>query len=178
MEVTVVATYAGQALVAATANGIAAVLLGDSESELRTELEQRFPGVALEHANPETRRAAARIAAAIDAGAADTGATLELDIGGTPFQRAVWQELRRIPPGGTATYAEIAERVGRPEAVRAVAQACAANRHAVVIPCHRVVRSDGSLSGYRWGVERKRLLLDREQRLLHAAVIPSRVGRI
>ncbi|MCY1461939.1 Bifunctional transcriptional activator/DNA repair enzyme Ada [compost metagenome] len=90
------------------------------------------------------------------------GLDLPLDLRGTAFQERVWQALRTIPPGTTASYAEIAQRIGAPKAVRAVAQACAANSLAVAIPCHRVVRSDGNLSGYRWGVERKRQLLERE----------------
>jgi AraC family transcriptional regulator of adaptative response/methylated-DNA-[protein]-cysteine methyltransferase len=90
------------------------------------------------------------------------GLDLPLEVRGTTFQQQVWQALRAIPPGSTASYAEIAERIGAPKAVRAVAQACAANTLAVAIPCHRVVRNDGSLSGYRWCVERKRALLDRE----------------
>lgn len=92
------------------------------------------------------------------------GLDLPLDVRGTAFQERVWQALREIPPGSTASYAQIAERIGAPRAVRAVAQACAANRIAVAIPCHRVVRRDGDISGYRWGVERKRELLRREER--------------
>jgi AraC family transcriptional regulator of adaptative response/methylated-DNA-[protein]-cysteine methyltransferase len=92
------------------------------------------------------------------------GLDLPLDLRGTAFQERVWQALRTIPAGTTASYAEIAQRIGSPKAVRAVAQACAANALAVAIPCHRVVRSDGNLSGYRWGVERKRQLLERERR--------------
>jgi AraC family transcriptional regulator of adaptative response/methylated-DNA-[protein]-cysteine methyltransferase len=91
------------------------------------------------------------------------GTSLPLDTRGTAFQERVWQALREIPPGTTASYAEIAERIGLPRAVRAVAQACGKNRLAVAIPCHRVVRRDGQLSGYRWGVERKRDLLERER---------------
>ena len=90
------------------------------------------------------------------------GLDLPLDVRGTAFQQRVWQALRAIPAGATASYSEIAERIGSPKSVRAVAQACAANSIAVAIPCHRVVRHDGGLSGYRWGVERKRVLLDRE----------------
>ena len=90
------------------------------------------------------------------------GFDLPLDIRGTAFQQRVWQALREIPPGATASYADIAERIGSPRSIRAVAQACAANAIAVAIPCHRVVRTDGALSGYRWGVERKRTLLERE----------------
>ncbi|MCR3858727.1 methylated-DNA--[protein]-cysteine S-methyltransferase, partial [Pseudomonas aeruginosa] len=92
------------------------------------------------------------------------GLDLPLDVRGTAFQERVWQALREIPPGSTASYAQVAERIGAPRAVRAVAQACAANRIAVAIPCHRVVRRDGDISGYRWGVERKRELLRREER--------------
>ncbi|MDT4826431.1 Bifunctional transcriptional activator/DNA repair enzyme Ada [compost metagenome] len=102
----------------------------------------------------------ARVVGFIEAPA--LGLDLPLDVRGTAFQERVWQALREIPPGSTASYAEIAERIGSPRAVRAVAQACAANSLAVAIPCHRVVRSDGNLSGYRWGVERKRRLLERE----------------
>jgi AraC family transcriptional regulator of adaptative response/methylated-DNA-[protein]-cysteine methyltransferase len=94
---------------------------------------------------------------------------LPLDVCGTAFQQRVWQALRAIPSGSTASYADIAERIGQPKAVRAIAQACAANPVAVAIPCHRVVRTDGALSGYRWGVERKRALLDREKRLSQPA---------
>jgi AraC family transcriptional regulator, regulatory protein of adaptative response / methylated-DNA-[protein]-cysteine methyltransferase len=90
------------------------------------------------------------------------GLTLPLDVRGTAFQRRVWQALREIPAGTTTTYARIAQRIGAPRAVRAVAQACASNAIAVAIPCHRVVRANGALSGYRWGVRRKRALLDRE----------------
>ena len=92
------------------------------------------------------------------------GLDLPLDIRGTAFQRRVWEALRKLPAGSTASYAEIAERVGQPKSVRAVAQACGANALAVAIPCHRVVRTDGSLSGYRWGVERKEKLLHRERK--------------
>ena len=102
-----------------------------------------------------------------------SGSSLPLDVRGTAFQQRVWQALREIPLGSTATYTEIARRIGRPKAVRAVAQACAANEIAVAIPCHRVVRTDGSLSGYRWGVERKRALLERESRESNRVSLPS-----
>jgi AraC family transcriptional regulator of adaptative response/methylated-DNA-[protein]-cysteine methyltransferase len=104
---------------------------------------------------------AARVVAAVESPAGG-GATLPLDPRGTAFQQEVWRALREIPAGSTASYAEVARRIGRPDASRAVAQACAANPLAVIVPCHRVVRGDGSLSGYRWGVERKRALLARE----------------
>lgn len=155
----------GRVLVATCDDGIAAVLLGDDDDLLRADLERRFPAVRLRPADQRTREAAALVDAAIasgQAGARTSVFDIPLHLRGTPFQRAVWQALRDIPRGRTATYAEIAARLGRPSAVRAVAQACAANAHAVLVPCHRVVRSDGGLSGYRWGVERKRMLLREE----------------
>ena len=146
-------------------SGIAAVLIGDDDGELRADLRGRFPAAKLLPADDRTLTAAEAVIAAIAHGTANgTGraAVIPLDLRGTSFQRAVWAALREIPRGRTATYTEIAARVGRPAAVRAVAQACAANAHAVLIPCHRVVRSDGALSGYRWGVARKRTLLREE----------------
>jgi AraC family transcriptional regulator, regulatory protein of adaptative response / methylated-DNA-[protein]-cysteine methyltransferase len=149
----------GTVLVAATECGICAILLGDNPESLSRELEHRFPAAALTRAETGYE---AQVAALLDA----PGATLDvpLDPRGTPFQQRVWQALRDIPAGATATYADIAARIGAPGSVRAVAQACGANPIAIAIPCHRVVRSDGALSGYRWGVERKRALLDREAR--------------
>lgn len=151
----------GALLVAATARGVCAILLGDDPEALARDLEQRFPRAQLLGADAEFEQLVARIIALVEAPAAAT-AELPLDIRGTAFQQRVWRALTRIPAGTTATYAQIAAAIGAPRSTRAVAAACAANALAVAIPCHRVVRSDGNLSGYRWGVERKRALLDRE----------------
>lgn len=150
----------GAILVAASAQGVCAVLLGDDPDLLVAELQSRFARADLVGADPEFEGWMARVIGQLESPAPDPG--LPLDIRGTAFQHLVWQALRQIPIGSTASYSEIAERLGRPLAARAVAAACAANHLAVVIPCHRVVRADGSLSGYRWGVERKRELLRRE----------------
>ena len=150
----------GAVLVAATDKGVCAIMLGDDPGGLARELEDRFPHAELVGGDPAFERMVAEVVGLVEA--PGQGLDLPLDIRGTAFQERVWQALRAIPPGRTATYAEIAKAVGQPKAVRAVAQACAANPLAVAIPCHRVVRADGDLSGYRWGVERKRELLDRE----------------
>jgi AraC family transcriptional regulator of adaptative response/methylated-DNA-[protein]-cysteine methyltransferase len=121
----------------------------------------RPSGPLSDGADEDFERLVATVVAFVEAPA--QGLDLPLDVRGTAFQQRVWQALRRIPSGSTASYAEIARRIGQPKAVRAVAQACAANALAVAIPCHRVVRTDGAFSGYRWGVERKRALLDREK---------------
>ena len=149
----------GLVLVATSAAGVCAVLLGDDAATLADELQGRFPGAAPSD-DAAVRELAARVAAFVERPSA--GLDVPLDPRGTAFQRTVWEALRRIPPGETATYTEIATRIGMPTAARAVARACAANPIAVLVPCHRVVRGDGSLSGYRWGVARKRALLDRE----------------
>ncbi|HEY7296571.1 MAG TPA: bifunctional DNA-binding transcriptional regulator/O6-methylguanine-DNA methyltransferase Ada [Xanthobacteraceae bacterium] len=154
--------WLGAILVAASERGICAIELGDDPDRLVRGLQDRFPQAQLVGGDPSFERLVARVVGLIEAPA--NGASLPLDVRGTAFQQRVWQALRKIPPGSTATYAEIALRIGRPKAVRAVAQACAANEIAVAIPCHRVVRTDGSLSGYRWGVARKRALLEREAR--------------
>ena len=150
----------GAVLVAATDKGVCAIMLGDDPGGLARELEDRFPHAELVGGDPAFERMVAEVVGLVEA--PGQGLDLPLDIRGTAFQERVWQALRAIPPGRTATYAEIAKAVGQPKAVRAVAQACAANPLAVAIPCHRVVRADGEISGYRWGVERKRELLDRE----------------
>ena len=152
----------GSVLVACSARGISAVLLGDDPTELATEVQRRFPGATPAGADPEITALARRVIEVIESPACETD--LPLDLRGTDFQRAVWDVLRAIPAGTTATYAQIATQLGRPAAVRAVGQACGANHVAVLVPCHRVLRGDGSLSGYRWGVERKRTLLERERR--------------
>jgi AraC family transcriptional regulator of adaptative response/methylated-DNA-[protein]-cysteine methyltransferase len=152
----------GSILVAATDRGICAVQLGDDPEVLVKELQDRFPKARLRGAEAEFERWVAEVIGLVETPA--IGFDLPLDVRGTAFQQRVWDALRRIPPGSTVSYAEIARRIGAPRAVRAVAGACAANPVAVAIPCHRVVRADGSLSGYRWGVERKRALLARESK--------------
>ncbi len=151
----------GTVLVANSTRGVCCILLGDDPDTLAAELACRFPNAAISGPDAELGGTVSDIVAMIDQpGAAP--AVLPLDIRGTAFQRRVWEALRDIPAGKTETYAAVARRIGRPTAVRAVASACAANRLAVAIPCHRVVGSNGTLTGYRWGVARKRELLRRE----------------
>jgi AraC family transcriptional regulator of adaptative response/methylated-DNA-[protein]-cysteine methyltransferase len=152
----------GSILVAASERGVCAIMLGDDPDALLRELQDRFPQANFVGGNAKFERLVARVVGLVEH--PRLGLDLPLDVRGTAFQQRVWQALRAIPAGETATYTEIAKRIGAPTAVRAVAQACAANALAVAIPCHRVVRSDGSLSGYRWGVERKRALIEREAR--------------
>lgn len=161
----------GAILVAASAKGIAAVLLGTDPDELICDLEERFPKAVLIGADPAFEQVVAKVVGLVQA--PGLALDLPLDVRGTAFQHRVWQALRAIPPGTTATYSEIADAIGLPKAVRAVAAACAANKIAIAIPCHRVVRSDGSLSGYRWGVERKKDLIEREAQAV-ASAKPSR----
>ena len=151
----------GSVLVATSEKGICAILLGDDPNKLARDLQDRFANARLTPGNASFDRLVAQVIGFIEAPA--IGLDLPLDIRGTAFQRQVWDALRQIPPGSTASYTEIAKRLGQPKSVRAVAKACGANAHAVAIPCHRVVRIDGSLSGYRWGVERKIALLQDEQ---------------
>ncbi|MFZ5892326.1 MAG: bifunctional DNA-binding transcriptional regulator/O6-methylguanine-DNA methyltransferase Ada [Myxococcota bacterium] len=150
----------GAILVAATARGVCAISLGDEAEALLHEFEGQFPEAELVGGDRNFEQLVARVVALVE----EPGASRELplDIRGTAFQQRVWQALTKIPLGSTWTYSELARAIGAPRAVRAVASACAANRLAVAIPCHRVVRNDGSLSGYRWGVERKRRLIERE----------------
>ncbi|WP_248740576.1 bifunctional DNA-binding transcriptional regulator/O6-methylguanine-DNA methyltransferase Ada [Pseudomonas sp. MWU12-2029] len=152
----------GAILVAQSDRGICAILLGDDPHQLVCDLQDQFRRANLIGADAEFEQLIAHVVGFIEAPA--IGLDLPLDVRGTAFQERVWQALREIPVGSTASYADIAQRIGSPKAVRAVAQACGANSLAVAIPCHRVVRSDGNLSGYRWGVERKRELLSRETR--------------
>ncbi len=161
----------GSILVAQSERGICAILLGDDPEELTRDLQDRFPRAVLIGGDAEFEQLVAMVVGFIQA--PSIGLHLPLDIRGTAFQQRVWQALRNIPAGTTATYTEIAERIGAPKAVRAVAQACAANALAVAIPCHRVVRNDGALSGYRWGVERKRALLKMED---GRAAVPVDIG--
>jgi AraC family transcriptional regulator, regulatory protein of adaptative response / methylated-DNA-[protein]-cysteine methyltransferase len=153
-------TSLGTILVASSKKGVAAILLGDDPDRLIRDLQDRFPKACLVGADRDYEKLVAQVVGLIES--PGVGLNLPLDVRGTAFQQRVWQALQKIPAGKTVSYAEIARRIGSPAAVRAVAGACAANNLAVAIPCHRVVRSDGSLSGYAWGVERKRLLLDRE----------------
>ncbi|HEX2054766.1 MAG TPA: bifunctional DNA-binding transcriptional regulator/O6-methylguanine-DNA methyltransferase Ada [Actinomycetota bacterium] len=150
----------GFVLAAATDRGVCAVSLGDVPEDLLEQLRLRFPGADLSPAGPGFAETLQAVVKLVESPA--SGFELPLDVRGTVFQRQVWDALRRIPAGSTATYAEIAQAVGRPAAARAVAAACAANPVAVAIPCHRVLRGDRTLSGYRWGVERKAELLRRE----------------
>jgi AraC family transcriptional regulator of adaptative response/methylated-DNA-[protein]-cysteine methyltransferase len=153
----------GAILVASSKKGVASILLGNDPDELVRNLQDRFPKAHLIGADRQYEAVVARVVAFVEA--PGLGLDLPLDVRGTAFQQRVWQALQEIPAGQTVSYAEIARRIGAPKAVRAVAGACAANKLAVAIPCHRVVRNDGSLSGYAWGVERKRALLDREATL-------------
>ncbi|WP_133001097.1 bifunctional DNA-binding transcriptional regulator/O6-methylguanine-DNA methyltransferase Ada [Luteimonas arsenica] len=150
----------GAILVARSQRGICAILLGDEPDLLVRDLQDQFPKAEIIGCDSEFEQLVARVVGFVEAPA--MGLNLPLDVQGTAFQERVWRALREIPPGMTVSYAGIAERIGSPRAVRAVAQACAANPIAVAIPCHRVVRRDGDVSGYRWGVDRKRELLRRE----------------
>jgi AraC family transcriptional regulator, regulatory protein of adaptative response / methylated-DNA-[protein]-cysteine methyltransferase len=151
----------GAVLVAATAKGVCAIMLGDDEDRLQRDLREAFAGAELSDARADFGTVAAKVVQFIEAPTQDFD--LPLDPRGTPFQQRVWQALREIPAGMTATYTEIAERIGAPKEAYAVGEACAANTIAVAIPCHRVVRKDGTLAGYRWGFKRKRALLARER---------------
>lgn len=158
---TTVPTALGWALVAATGRGICMTALGDERAPLEAELRRRFPAALIGPADDALTGWAERIVRFITQPGVQPD--LPLDIRGTAFQALVWRALQKIPPGQTATYSEIAAALGRPRAVRAVAQACASNNLALLVPCHRVVRGDGGLAGYRWGTERKRALIARER---------------
>ncbi len=151
----------GAILVARSEKGVCTILMGDDPDALARDLQDRFPRARLLGGDKGFEKLVAKVVGFVEA--PSLGLDLPLDIRGTAFQQRVWQALREIPAGSTASYTEIAKRIGAPKAVRAVAGACAANPIAVAIPCHRVVRTDGALSGYRWGVARKRALLDREK---------------
>jgi AraC family transcriptional regulator of adaptative response/methylated-DNA-[protein]-cysteine methyltransferase len=150
----------GSILVATSERGVCAILLGDNPDTLARELQDRFPRADLIGGDNAFEQLVAKVVGFVES--PGMGLDLPLDVRGTAFQQRVWQALKKIPAGSTASYAEVAKRIGSPKSVRAVAQACAANTLAVAIPCHRVVKNDGALSGYRWGVERKRTLLNRE----------------
>lgn len=153
----------GAILVAQSEKGICAILLGDDPEALLRELQDQFPKAHLVGGDRAYERLVAEVVGFVEAPA--LGLALPLDVQGTAFQERVWQALREVPAGSRVSYTDIAERIGAPKAVRAVAMACAANHIAVAIPCHRVVRRDGDISGYRWGVERKQQLLKRETAL-------------
>ncbi len=165
---TTVETGLGWALVAATERGICMTALGDERAALEAELRRRFPAALIWPADAKLTAWAEQIVGFITR--PDAQPDLPLDIRGTAFQALVWRALQKIPPGRTASYTEIAAALGRPSAVRAVAQACANNKLALLVPCHRVVRSDGDLAGYRWGIERKRALIAREREAAAAEV--------
>ena len=152
----------GLLLATVSEQGVCAMLFGADEHALEADLRRRFPQAQLQRDDAALRTTLAQATALIEH--PERAFAGPLDLRGTPFQRKVWQALRAIPAGATASYKEVAARIGMPDAARAVAQACGANALAVAVPCHRVVRGDGALSGYRWGVERKRALLAREAR--------------
>jgi AraC family transcriptional regulator, regulatory protein of adaptative response / methylated-DNA-[protein]-cysteine methyltransferase len=154
-------TTLGAILVASSKKGVVAIFLGDDPDRLLRDLQDRFPRAELIGGDKEYEKLVARVVGLIET--PNQGLNLPLDIRGTAFQRRVWRALQRISVGTTVSYAEIAKRIGSPKSVRAVAGACAANNIAVAVPCHRVVRTDGSLSGYAWGIDRKRHLIDRER---------------
>jgi AraC family transcriptional regulator of adaptative response/methylated-DNA-[protein]-cysteine methyltransferase len=153
-------TSLGAMLVASTNKGVAAIFLGDDPDALVRDLQDRFPKARLIGADRDYEGLVARVVGFVEA--PRIGLDLPLDVRGTAFQKRVWKALQEIPAGVTVSYAEIAKRIGAPGSVRAVAVACAANKLAIAIPCHRVIRNDSSLSGYAWGIERKRALIDRE----------------
>ncbi|HEX9107700.1 MAG TPA: methylated-DNA--[protein]-cysteine S-methyltransferase, partial [Longimicrobiales bacterium] len=157
---TLLATSLGRVLVGATASGVCAVLLGDDDTGLLAALRADFPQASVARDDAALREWAAPVVACVEG--RSPGRALPLELHGTAFQLTVWHALQRIPPGETRSYAEVAAAIGRPGAARAVARACASNRTAVVVPCHRVVPAAGGAGGYRWGEERKRALLERE----------------
>ena len=154
----------GHALIAHTDLGVRAILLGDDVPALRRDLQKRFSNATIVESEPRHRELIDQVTVAIEF--PEKRVAIPLDARGTPFQQTVWQALREIPTGSTVSYTDLAIQLGRPKSARAVAQACAANAVAVIIPCHRVVRSDGTLSGYRWGVQRKRRLLEQERDII------------
>jgi AraC family transcriptional regulator of adaptative response/methylated-DNA-[protein]-cysteine methyltransferase len=162
----------GAILVAASDRGVCAIFLGDDADTLVRDLQDRFPRANFVGGDEAFEQLVAHVVGFIDL--PGRSLDLPLDVRGTAFQQRVWQALQTIPPGSTVSYADIARRIGMPQSARAVARACAVNALAVAIPCHRVVRTDGALSGYRWGIERKRALLDREAEQALAGIDPRR----
>lgn len=161
LHYTVRACALGQVLVAATPQGIAAVLLGDDKTQLIADLQQRYPQAQLDTGGPVLHRWSDTVLDILTHPRLQHVVPLDV-VGGTDFQHKVWKALRAIPAGQTRTYTELAQAMGQPRAVRAVASACAANPLAVLVPCHRVLRSGGGWGGYRWGIERKQHLLQQE----------------
>jgi AraC family transcriptional regulator of adaptative response/methylated-DNA-[protein]-cysteine methyltransferase len=169
IDYTIVDSPLGRLLVGATTRGISALYLGESDDKLEASLRKEYPRAAIlpEGEGPEALKDwTEKILAHLNG--QQPSLDLPTDVQATAFQRRVWEELRRIPYGNTRTYAQIARKIGRPTAVRAVARACATNPVSVVVPCHRVVREDGNLAGYRWGIDRKRVLLQRESAVVAA----------
>jgi AraC family transcriptional regulator of adaptative response/methylated-DNA-[protein]-cysteine methyltransferase len=161
---TVMATELGKLLVATTPRGVCAVRFGESEAALLRELKRDFEAAEIQRDDEGLEPVANQIKQLLNGSKAPL--KIPLDLRGTAFQQMVWKELRRIPAGQTRSYTEVAKTIGRPKAVRAVANACASNPVALVVPCHRVVQKDGSMAGYRWGVKRKKALLEKE----HSAI--------
>jgi len=166
---TVVPTPVGQLLVAATERGLCSLMLGDSAADLEKALRQEYPAATLRTGNGDLEQFTSRVLEQIRGLDTDPVA---MDVGGTAFQWQVWDALRRIPAGETRSYRAIAQQLGRPTAARAVARACASNRLALVIPCHRAVRESGELGGYRWGIERKKQILRQERERSSEHIIP------
>ena len=162
----------GAILVARSEKGVCAISLGDDADVLLRELQDRFPRAELIGGDAVFETVVAKVIGLVEA--PNLGIDLPMDVRGTAFQQRVWQALRQIPAGQTVSYAQIADAIGSPRSVRAVAGACAANTLAIAIPCHRVVRSDGGISGYRWGVARKRELLEREAQIMDSESPQSR----
>jgi AraC family transcriptional regulator of adaptative response/methylated-DNA-[protein]-cysteine methyltransferase len=150
----------GEILVASSKKGVVSIFIGDDRDELIRRLQDKFPKARLVGGDSQYESLVARVVGFVEASSLDLD--LPLDVRGTAFQQRVWQALRDIPTGQTVSYSEIARKIGTPKAVRAVAGACAANTIALAIPCHRVMRNNGSVSGYAWGIERKRTLIERE----------------
>jgi AraC family transcriptional regulator of adaptative response/methylated-DNA-[protein]-cysteine methyltransferase len=171
---TIVPCALGHVLVAATRRGISAVYLGDRDTDLVEALKEEYPRAVIQRDSEDH----SKWVQAIVRNVAGSNPELDLptDVVATAFQRRVWQELRAIPSGTTRTYSEIARSIGRPSATRAVARACATNPTSIVVPCHRVIRTDGALGGYRWGLERKQALLSRERRLAKPAAQRKSAG--
>lgn len=167
----VVASPLGRLLVAVTGRGVCAVMLGDDEAGLERALGAEYPGAAAQRVDEGADEWLGRVVRQVSIPGGHEARAVPLDVRGTAFQWRVWRELQRIPAGETRSYSDVARAVGRPTGVRAVARACASNRVAVLVPCHRVMREDGSLGGYRWGVARKARLLGVEGTLAgHSAV--------
>ena len=156
-------TVLGNALVAATGRGICAIELGEDAAQLECKLHHEFPNADIQHVQAGSDEFLAPRLHAVAQRLAGQAADLPLDLVGTAFQKRVWDALMKIPAGQTRSYAELADALGSPKAARAVASACASNRVAVLVPCHRIIRGDGSLGGYRWGLPMKEVLLQREQ---------------